>query len=239
MQELLKCIRKADDDFNLIHENDHIVIGVSGGKDSVVLLYALYLYSKFKEKHFTFTGVYMNMGFKDTDISPVVDFAKKFNIPFKCIDVPIYEILTHYKKENGALDCSRCSNLKRGAIVNIAKELNANKIAFAHHGDDAIETLFMNAIYSGKFDTFQPKINYNDNDVIFIRPFIYAKESSIMHALHKYAIPSVNSGCPNDGNTSRSVIKETLKSLYKVTPNAKNNILKALSSENGVWKKDH
>lgn len=237
MKEILKQIRKADDDFCLLSENDRVVVGVSGGKDSVLLLYALSLYQKFETKKFELIGVHMQMGFPNSDITPIKKFAQEHHIEFHIYDVPIYEILTHYKKKDGTLDCSRCSNLKRGAIIDIAKKLKANKVAFAHHGDDAIETLLMNTIYSAKLDTFKPLIRYEDKDITFIRPLIYAYESDVVKTIKKENLPVVLSNCPKDGNSSRSKIKKTLISLYEDYPSAKSNLIKSLSYEQKIWKK--
>lgn len=239
MKEILKLICKADNDFCLLSENDRVVVGVSGGKDSVLLLYALSLYQKFKTKKFELIGVHMQMGFPDSDITAIKEFARERNIEFHVYDVPIYEILTYYKKKDGTLDCSRCSNLKRGAIVDIAKKLNANKVAFAHHGDDALETLLMNTIYSAKLDTFKPSITYKDNNITFIRPLIYAYEREIVKAMKKEKLPIVLSNCPKDGNSSRSKIKKTLSALYEDYPSSKNNLIKSLSYEQKIWKKSN
>ena len=238
MQEILKYLRKADDDYGLIKENDTILVGVSGGKDSVLLLYALSLYQNFKEKNFTIIGVHMNMGFPNSDITLITTFMESLSIPFRVVDVPIYEILTHYSKEDGSLDCSRCSNLKRGAIVNLAKEWKANKIAFAHHGDDALETLFLNAIHGAKMDTFQPQIYYEDKEITFIRPFVYVHESDIIQAVKKRQLPTVQSQCPKDGFSSRTQMKTLLHQIYKDFPASKKNLLNMLSHEKGVWKKE-
>lgn len=237
MQKILKYIRKADEDFHLIENNDTIVIGISGGKDSVLLAHALNLYRKFKEKNFKIIAVHMNMGFPDSDMSVIKNYITSLNIPYHEVEVPIYEILQNYKKD-GNLDCARCSNLKRGAIVNIAKELKANKIAFAHHGDDAIETFMMNAIYSGKMSTFQPKIFYEDNNITFIRPLIYLHEKNIIQVVKRLEIPFVKSGCPKDGYSSRTLIKQKLNEFYAISSNAQKNLLHMLSEENGIWKKE-
>lgn len=235
MQEILKYIRKADEDFNLIEDNDVLVLGVSGGKDSVVLLHALSLYQKFKEKHFKLIAVHMNMGFDNVSIDTIKQYASSLNVPFHSIDVPIYEILKHYKKDDGSLDCARCSNLKRGAIVNIAKEMNANKVVFAHHADDAIETLVLNAIHSARLDTFMPKISYEDNEIDFIRPMVYVSEQKIIQITKKLNIPTCKSGCANDGNTKRAEIKQLLATLYKTNPQARNNLLKCLKKPTHLW----
>lgn len=236
MQEILKYIRKADEDFHLIEENDVIVLGVSGGKDSVVLMHALSLYQKFKEKQFTLIAVHMDMGFKNSNIEPIKHYAQNLQVPFHTIKVPIYEILTHYKKNDGSLDCARCSNLKRGAIVNIAKQFNANKIVFAHHADDAIETLILNAIHGARLDTFMPKIAYEDNEISFIRPMVYVHEQKIVQVMKKFNIPTCKSGCSNDGNTNRAAIKEWLDILYKTNPQARSNLLKCLKNPSHLWK---
>lgn len=240
MQNILKLIRKADQDYHLIEDNDTIVVGVSGGKDSMLLLKALKYYSKFKNKNFTFIAVHMKMGFNNMDSSIIRNYCIREEIKYYEEEVPIYEILSHYLKKDGSLDCSRCSKLKRGAIVNIAKKLNANKIAFAHHGDDAVETFLLNAIYGGKIASFAPKINYNDNEITFIRPLIYVHENTIINGIKKENIPVIKSTCPKDGYSKRQDIKELLQQIYKQYPSSKNNLLKLLSNEEiEIWKKEN
>ncbi|MDF9823903.1 tRNA 2-thiocytidine biosynthesis protein TtcA [Breznakia sp. PF5-3] len=239
MKKILKYIRKADEDYHLIENGDTIAIGVSGGKDSMVLLKALHEYQKFDHKHFQILAIHLKMGFPNMDMSDIQAFCTTSSIPYHEEDVPIYEILTHYQKTDGRLDCSRCSNLKRGAIVNVAKEKHCNKIAFAHHGDDAVETFLLNAIYSGKVSTFQPKIHYEDNDITFIRPLIYVHEKDIIANVKANEIPIVESTCPQDGYSKREDMKKLLKQLYDTYPEAKNNLLNMLS--NGtvqLWKKE-
>lgn len=239
MKNILKYLRKADDDYRLINDNDTLIVGVSGGKDSMLLLKALSQYQKFKNKHFKLIAVHMKMGFPNMDSNKIKQYAQDLGVEFYEEEVPIYEILKHYLKEDGNLDCSRCSTLKRGAIVKIAKKLNANKIAFAHHGDDAVETFFLNAIYSGKMQSFQPRIYYEDNNITFIRPFIYLHESDIIQAVKKENVVIVKSTCPKDGNSKRTELKQLMQNIYKEFPSSKNNLLKMLSDEEvNVWKKE-
>lgn len=239
MKKILKFLRKADEDYKLINNDDTLIVGVSGGKDSMLLLKALSDYQKFQTKQFKLIAVHMQMGFPNMDNDKIRQYAQELNIEYYEEEVPIFEILKHYLKEDGSLDCSRCSKLKRGAIVNIAKKLNANKIAFAHHGDDAVETFFLNAIYSGKMQSFQPKIYYEDNDVTFIRPFIYLHESDIIKAVKKEEVVVVKSTCPKDGNSKRTELKQLIQNIYKDFPSSKNNLLKMLSDEEvNIWKKN-
>ncbi len=238
MQKLLKEIRKADEDFQLIENNDTIALGLSGGKDSMLLLKALSLYQQFEHKTFRLIAIHMDMGFSDTVDDRLQTYCDALQIPLFIEPIPIFEILQHYPKKDGTIDCSRCSTLKRGAIVSLAKKYNANKIVFAHHLDDAIETLFMNMTYGGKVTTFKPKIYYPENDITFIRPFIYAKEKNILSIVHKLDIPIIPSKCPKDGSSKRSEIKQMLSTYYQTFPSAKINFKSILFNENtDLWDK--
>ncbi len=239
MQNLLKQIRKADDDFKLIEDNDCIALGLSGGKDSMLLLQALSIYQKFNHKKFSLIAIHMDMGFSKHVDSTLQNYCDSLHIPLHIEPIPIFEILKNYPKKDGSIDCSRCSNLKRGGIVSLAKKYNANKIAFAHHNDDAIETLFLNMIYGGKVNSFHPKINYEEQSIGFIRPMIYAKEKQIIRLVKQLNIPVVLSKCPKDGHSKRNDIKEHLDIIYKLYPSAKQNFSSILFDENAnLWKKN-
>lgn len=231
MKEILKQVRKADQDYQLMEDNDHIIVGVSGGKDSMVLLTALHIYQKFKHKNFMLTAVHLKMGFDNMSSIPIQEYCMSNNINFIEEVTPIYDILKHYPKQNQRIDCSRCSNLKRGAIVRVAKRIKANKIAFAHHADDAIETFFMNMLHGANLSVFQPKIWYEDNQINFIRPFLYVNEKDIIHTVNELQIPIVKSTCPNDGKSERAKTKKLLQHMYKTNKYAKHNIMKALREE--------
>ena len=171
MKKVLGCIRKADQDFDLIADNDRICVGVSGGKDSVLLLYALSLYQRFADVSFEVIGVHIEMGFPDMDFSEMDAFFKEKGIT--CYHEPsqIYEILKLNQK-NDVIQCSLCSKFKKAAVIEASKKYHCTKVAFAHHVDDAIETLFMNMIYGGKINTFAPKMYMDRTDTRFIRPLI-------------------------------------------------------------------
>lgn len=240
MRKIVGCIKKADKDFNLISDGDRIAVGVSGGKDSVLLLYALYLYQQMHVKNFDIIGIHINMGFPNMNFSNVDEFFSKINIPLVHEDSDIYEILKLNAEEDGSLPCSLCSKFKKAAVIEAAKKLGFSKIAFAHHADDAIETLFLNAIYGGRLATFKPNMYLDRSETTFVRPFAYVYETDVVNAFHNKEIPVVVSTCPMDGYTKRQEIKELLQSIYSSYPMAKQNFLKMLHNNEKIdlWVKE-
>ena len=230
-KKLLAQIRKADEMFSMIEDRDKIAVGLSGGKDSSLLLYMLHLYKYLFEntynKTFDFVGIHIDLDFGEQDISPLLDWFKKYNIEIHCESSRIREIL-ELNKHKDKISCSICSTLKKGAVIKAAKQLGCNKVAFAHHGDDAVETLFMNMIYGGRIATFDPKMYLTDSETTFIRPFCLSFESDIAKVCRKLEIPVIKSGCPNDGYTKRQDIKELLHHIYREYPQAKENFLLSL-----------
>ena len=231
MKKVLGCIRKADQEFDMIQDNDKICVGVSGGKDSVLLLYCLSLYKKFADVKFDVVGVHIEMGFPNMDFSEVDAFCKKNEIELYHEPSDVYEILKLNKTDDGRLQCSLCSKFKKALVIDGAKKYGCNKVAFAHHGDDAVETLFMNMVYGGKIATFTPKMYLSRTDMNFIRPLVYAYESDIVTAVKEANIPIVESTCPADKHTKREEFKQLLNDLYKKYPQAKNNLLTSLTNE--------
>lgn len=231
MKKVLGCIRKADNDFSLIEAGDKICVGVSGGKDSVLLLYCMSLYQRFCKDPFKLVGIHIDMGFGGMDFSEVDAFCMKHNISLVHVPSNIYDVLKLHLDHHGDISCSRCSQLKKGAVIEAAKQLGCNKIAFAHHSDDAVETLFMNMIFGGKVQTFKPKMYMSRMDVNFIRPLLYAYEEDIIAACHEANIPIVTSTCPVDKHTERENMKNMLHSLYERYPMAKHNFQGMLSNQ--------
>jgi len=231
VKKLLAQIRKADNMFSLVEDKDKIAIGLSGGKDSSLLLYLMHLYKYLYEntynKTFDIVGIHLNLNFGEDDIKPLLDWFKDYPIEIYLEESKIADILKLNKRKD-KIDCSLCSTLKKGAVINAAKKLGCNKVAFAHHGDDAIETLLMNMIYGGRIATFDPKMYLDNSDTTFIRPFCLSFESDIQRTCKQLQIPIIKSGCPNDGNTKRQDIKELLHSIYHEYPGAKNNFLLSL-----------
>ena len=240
LKNILAKLRKADHHYHMIEEGDRIAVGVSGGKDSMVLLTALHWYSKFKDKHFEVVGIHIEMGFPDMDFTAVRQYCAKYGIAYEDCPSNLYATLRQYPGKDGKIQCSRCSALKKGAVIKEAKKRGCNKVAFGHHGDDAVETLFLNMMYGGKLATFEPSMYLTREAITFIRPLIYCFEEEITHALRTNDIPFVASTCEKEGITKRTDMKRFLQMLYQHDPLAKENLLLALHNEEQVklWHKD-
>ena len=231
IKTILGNIRHADQKYSLFNENDRIMVGVSGGKDSMALVYALSFYQKFEHVKFSIVPTILNLGFDGFDAEPIKKYLKTLGLELSVVDASdVYPILKANQKDAKHLPCSICSRMKKAAINKAAKELGCNKVAFAHHADDAIETLFMNGIYGGRVATFQPKMYLERAGIQFIRPFIHTREDEIRRLVKEENIPVFGSHCPNDGFTQRTEMKEYLEELYEKYPSAKENFLTMLSN---------
>ena len=239
LQDILRKIKKADEDYAMIEDGDRIAVGVSGGKDSMVLLTALHMYSKYPNKHFSVVGIHIDLGFPDMCFEEVQKFCDQNGIEFHSEPSKVYEILKRNPDHSGRIRCSLCSKFKKATVIAAAKQYECNKTAFGHHANDAVETLFLNAIYGGRLATFKPSMYLSETQMKFIRPLIYCFEEDIRHAQQVNEIPFVKSTCPNDGYTKRTEIKELLAELYQKYPSAKGNFLYMLSNQEQVdlWQK--
>lgn len=231
---ILACIRKADIEFNLINDGDRICLGISGGKDSMSMFYALNLYKKFSKTKFEIFPVMIDLGFDNFDPTITRNFAKKLGYNLKVVQAKtVYEILKIQKDRQHTpnLPCSICSKMKKAVINKAAHELNCNKVAFAHHRDDAVETLFLNEIYGGRIATFSPKMFLTGEKITFIRPLVLAKETDIKRLVEEENIPVSSSHCPNDKYTEREEIKKILHDIYIKYPSSKENFLNIMLNE--------
>lgn len=233
MRDILGCIKRADEHYHLIEDGDTIAVGVSGGKDSVLLLYAMNAYKRMceKTKKFEIVGIHIQMGFPNMDTTPMENYFKEQNIRLELVPSYAYEILKANVQNNGRLPCSICSKIKKAVVIENAVKFNCNKVAFAHHADDAIETLMMNMIFGGRLATFKPKMYLDKTKMTFIRPLVYARENQINKACNKLELPLVISTCPNDKHTERENMKTMLKDLYHKYPMAKDNFLLMLHNK--------
>lgn len=220
MRELVGAIIKANKVFDLIKNNDRIVVGVSGGKDSTLLLLALNLYKQYVKNKFGWNihiyGIHIKMNlYPDLDYSKYEKFLKDKGVHFKLVESNMNEILLA-KKKKGIIQCSLCAKLKKAILVKEAKKLKCKKIAMAHHADDAIETLFMNMIHEGRISTFGPKTYFDRTDMTMIRPFCLIRENTIIKEFKKQKFPIIERDCPIDGTTERTFMKNFLeKNFYK------------------------
>lgn len=225
-RELLAKIKRADELFNLISDGDRIVIGISGGKDSIVLFEALMTYKQYAKKDFTLLPVILNLGFERFDPSDYLSHFKSRGYDLYVSDASNVARILEIQKEKQnlpKLPCSICSKMKKAAINAVANSLGANKVAFAHHIDDALETLVMNMISGGRLATFQPKMHLERADITFIRPLLLANEDLIINVLDELKLPLMEYTCPNNKKTRREDIKNLLKGIYKTYESAQKN----------------
>lgn len=241
IRTVLACIRKADQMYNLINHGDKIMIGLSGGKDSVALTYALSLYQKFSHTDFVIQPVMLDLGFPDFNPYEMNKFCESLGLKLLVVDnTEVYRILQIQQKDKEHLPCSICSRMKKASMNKVAKELGFNKVSFAHHADDAIETYMMNTLFGGRVASFAPKMHLERADITFIRPLIHVRESDIIKLVKEENLPVLASTCPANMHTRREDMKNLLKDLYKKWPVAKDNLLTMLSNyeKEDIWGKE-
>lgn len=235
MKQILGAMRKAVNDYNMIQDGDKIVVGISGGKDSMTLLYALKLFQRFSPAKFDLYAVTLSLGFENFDITPVQEFCDKIEVPYKVVETEIAKIVFDIRKESNP--CSLCAKMRRGALHDVVNELGYNKIALGHHADDAVETMFLSMLYEGRVATFKPVTHLTRKDIYNIRPLIYVKEKQVISAVQRHNIPVVKSPCPMDKNTKREEVKQMLDQIYKTVPEGRDRLLKAISNKDNfsLW----
>lgn len=241
IRTVLACIRKADQMYNLINHGDKIMIGLSGGKDSVALTYALSLYQKFSHTDFTIQPVMLDLGFPGFNPYEMNKFCESLGLKLMVVDnTEVYRILQIQQKDKEHLPCSICSRMKKASMNKVANELGFNKVSFAHHADDAIETYMMNSLFGGRVASFSPKMHLERADITFIRPLIHVRENDIVKLIKEENLPVLASGCPANMHTRREDMKNLLKDIYKKWPVAKDNLLTMLSNyeKEDIWGKE-
>jgi len=238
MKKVLGCIRRACEDFHLIEDGDIVAVGVSGGKDSLLLLYALSLYRKFAPQRFEVKGLTLTMGLEPFDTSKVAALCEKLGVEYIVRPTEIGHIIFEERHEKNP--CSLCAKMRRGALNDLAKECGCNKVALGHHRDDALETLLLCLLHEGRIHTFHPKFYLSKADLTVIRPMVYLPEKHIIHVAREMQLPIIPSPCPANGATEREEMKYLLDSLCKLYPNAREMMLSALQNEAqyGLWNKN-
>lgn len=231
MQHILSKVRKAVEDFHMIDENDKIAIGVSSGKDSLTLLYAMSRLAAFYPKKFDVIAITVDQGFPGIDFTPVQDFCHQLGVEYHIIPSRIREIVFDIKKERNP--CSLCANLRRGILNTAAKKLGCNKVALAHHRDDAIETFFLSLFYEGRIYCFEPKTYLTRSQITVIRPLIYVKETETRAAAKNGNFPVIKSLCPAAGKTQRQEMKRFATSLSAFGPQTKDLVFNAIKRK--LW----
>lgn len=211
-------VMRAIVEFDLINDGDHILIGLSGGKDSICLTYILAIMRERLKKRFTLGALTINPMFSDDfDTKRIQEFCTSLSIPYAVRDVDIAGTI---RSQQGKDPCFTCAFFRRGAINRYAIENNYNKIAYAHHHDDAVETFLMSLLYSGQLTTFTPKTYLDRTGLTVIRPLVYLREQETIDAIACHGFQPIHSPCPIDGHTTRQTVKELIATLNKDNPAA-------------------
>ena len=226
LQKLFSLTRQAIDDYQMIEEGDRIAIGISGGKDILTLLYAMQGLQKFYPKRFELEAVTVDLGYPGFDLEPIRQLCQKLQVPYNVIPTQIGKIVFEERQESNP--CALCAKLRKGAFNDRIKELGCNKVAYAHHKDDMVETMLLSLMYEGRFHSFLPKTYLDRMDLTVIRPLIYVSESEVIGFRNKYHLPVAKSPCPADGYTKRQYVKDLLRKLNQENPGVKDRMFSAI-----------
>ena len=230
MQQVLSYIRRAVDDYHMIEKGDRIAVGISGGKDSLTLLYGLHGLMRFYPNTFNIHAVTVDLGFDNLNLDKIKELCENLEIPYTIVKTDIANIIFNERKETNP--CSLCAKMRKGALNEAIKSAGCNKVAYAHHKDDVVETMLMSLIFEGRFHTFSPVTYLDRMDLTVIRPLMYMNEADVIGFVNKYQVPVVKSPCPVDGYTKRQYAKELLKSLNQDHPGTKERMFTAILNGN-------
>lgn len=230
LQQLLSYTRKAVDEYTMIQEGDHIAVGISGGKDSLTLLYAMHGLKRFYPKPFQLSAVTVDLGYSGCDFSPVADLCRELGVPYEIVKTDIAHILFEERKESN--HCSLCAKMRKGALNKAVKGMGCNKVAYAHHKDDIIETMLLSMLFEGRFYSFSPRSYLDRMELTVIRPMMFVEEADVVGFRNKYNLPVITSRCPIDGYTKRQYAKELAAQLNREHPGAKQRMFTAILNGN-------
>lgn len=228
MQNLMSRMRAAMEKYNMIEEGDVVAVGVSGGKDSLALLYALSEMRRFYPVKYEVKAITADMSFfgEKTDFSEITALCESLGVEHIIRETELYHIIFETRKEKNP--CSLCARMRRGILHDMTKETGCTKLALGHHMDDAAETFMMNLLSGGRIESFRPVTYLSRKDLTMIRPMILATEKEVLSAARKMNLPTVESPCPMDKTSNRNEMKELLAELEKKYPSLKEKIIGGL-----------
>ena len=234
LQQVLSQVRRAADDYEMIQDGDKIAVGISGGKDSLTLLYALSTLRRFYPHPFELHAVTVDLGFENLNLGKIEALCKELDVPYTIVPTQIASIVFDQRKEKNP--CALCAKMRKGALNEAIRGAGCNKIAYAHHKDDVVETLMLSLIYEGRFHTFAPVTFLDRMNLTVIRPLVYMKEADVIGFVHKHDVPVVKSPCPADGHTRREYVKQLLRQLNLENPGVKDRMVTAVHSGLAEWR---
>ena len=225
MQRLMGLVRRCVEDYNMIEDGDKIAVGVSGGKDSLVLLKLLAALRGYHNKAFALEAVTIDMGL-GMDYSGIEALCEELEVPYTVVKTEIGPIIFDYRKEKNP--CSMCAKMRRGALNQALLDRGCNKLALGHHYDDAVETFLMSLIYEGRISCFQPVTNLDRTGIIQIRPMLYIHEKTVDNFAQRQGLPVIQNRCPVDKQTKREEVKQLIYQLSQTYPDLKERIFGAM-----------
>ena len=223
MQKMMGLVRRCIEDYNMISPGERVAVGVSGGKDSLVLLQILAGLREYMD--FSLEAVTIDMGL-GMDYDRISKLCQDLNVPYHIINTQIGPIIFDHRKEKNP--CSMCSKMRRGALNQAILDLGIHKIALGHHYDDAVETFVMSLVYEGRISCFQPVTDLDRTGVIQIRPMLYVHEKTVSNFAARMELPILENRCPVDKHTKREEIKQLVYDLSQTYPELKERIFGAM-----------
>ena len=235
LQKLLSYVRRAVEDYNMIEQGDKIAVGISGGKDSICLLLALKNLQRFYTKQFELEAITVSLGLPNANYDDIQRFCDEIGVNYTVVNTDIGQIIFEERKEKNP--CSLCAKMRKGALNDMAEQLNCNKVALGHNKDDIVETFFMSLFYEGRIHCFSPVSFLDRKQIYSIRPLMYVPEPEIKGFIQKSGISIVKNPCLADGNTKRQETKQLLYSLSKDYKNLQEKVFGAIQrSDIKGWK---
>lgn len=237
MKRVLGSIRRADERYHLIQDGDKVCVGVSGGKDSILLMEALNLYKYFSKTKFDLCAVTLDLGIVDQDFEAIAKYAEKIGVPYDVVKTDIGEVVFNIRHEKSP--CALCAKLRRGALNNAAIDRGCNKVALGHNREDVLETFILSLLYEGRINTFAPVTYLSRSDVTVIRPMVFLPEKYALSVAKQRNLPVQKANCPVAGGTKREEAKQMLKYLSGFIPDIEEKMIHAIANTEkyGLW--DH
>lgn len=223
IQRLTGLLRRCAEDYHMIEPGDRVGVGVSGGKDSLVLLVLLAELKKYVSFHLEAITIDMGLGM---DYSGIEAMCLELDVPYTIVKTEIGPIIFDYRKEKNP--CSMCAKMRRGALNQALLDRNLTKLALGHHYDDAVETFLMSLLYEGRISCFQPVTKLDRTGITQIRPMLYIHEKTVDNFARSAHLPVLQNRCPADKHTKREEIKELVYTLSQTYPDLKERVFGAM-----------
>jgi tRNA 2-thiocytidine biosynthesis protein TtcA len=221
-------------EFDLLEPNDRVLIGLSGGKDSIFLCYALTALRKYSVLPFEIAAITVDPGFSTSfDTNALSRMCEEFEIDFFLRKTEIAQIVSNSKGN----PCAECAFFRRGVLNEFANEYGFNKLALAHHLDDAVNTFLLSIFHAGKLETMRPKIFQDRSGITVIRPLIYFREKDIVKSAKLHGFQPVSTGCPMAGISKRDEISEIVDRLSANHPEVVSKVVAAMrqGTQTALW----